>query len=49
MIRQLRRTHRAIIIALAIALIAVFIAALSVRPHPPVPNAVRFPATGGGR
>jgi hypothetical protein len=49
MIRQLRRGHRAIFVALAIALVVLFIAALSVRPHPPAPNAVRFPATGGGR
>jgi len=49
MIRQLRRRHRMTIIALTIALIALFVAALLVRPHPPAPNAVHFSASGGER
>ena len=49
MIRQLRRRHRAIFIALAVVLVVLFIAALLVRPQAPPPNALRLPSSGDAR
>ena len=49
MIRQLRRRHRGIFIALAVALVVLFIAGLAVRPNPPAPNALWLPSSGGAR
>lgn len=49
MIRPLRRWHRVMIVALAVALAVLFIAGLSIRPKPPAPNTLRLPAAGGAR
>jgi len=49
MIRPLRRQHRLMIVALAIALLIVFIAGLLARPHWTAQNQTEFyllPATG---
>ncbi|MEP7337206.1 MAG: hypothetical protein ABI977_05630 [Acidobacteriota bacterium] len=45
MIRPLRRQHRVMVVLLTVALIALFIAGLCVRPDPPPPNQFRPPAS----
>ena len=45
MIRPLRRQHRVMLVLLAVVLVALFIAELSVRPDPPPPNQLRLPSS----
>lgn len=49
MIRPLRRQHRILFVLLAVALIALFIAGLSVRTVPSPPNHLRLPLPENSR